>query len=523
MPHNQNCKTPDCPRLAVSFSAYCGEHLPETDDYLALLSHEIATATTPVSLNLHHVPLTDLVVMNQTFDSPSIQQVTLRHCTFVNVQMDMGQLQNVNFVNCKFIRCHWVGIELSEFNFSQCRFHRCHFAAHCQLQHGGFDECQFYRLSIFEGALENVDFLDVQPSKYLSIVESSIIQVMFMRGELAHLAISNCYVSDIMAGYMALPSAIFDGVNTADFEVEPRYCDFRGLQLVDSDIDIDHKDWSLWNNFLVERAFLPFLLDLLETKLADDTYHFHEEIIEIALKVQGEFEALPAVFVDSAVDYFTNGYRYFIQTQDFTELGKFLSSFGHLKTHFPEHFGHARLGDDSLTSLPMSPINDEGQGYIVICLVTQDYSPAAFNQLLSEIDAVYQRISILSDASDGAWELLEVSRGSWVLTLFGHLTQLLAFKDTVDTSQIKLNQQQLLESKQKQQYYQLATLEKQLAILKKQQLAPQVMATLGKDELLNKQIAELTQRVESIQCSVYDHKGQLLSGDSASSKLNIKA
>ena len=116
MAPSQNCKMDDCPRLAVSFSEYCGEHLPDSDGYQTLLSHKIIAATEPVSLNLHDMPFNGLRVINQTFDSPTIHQVQFRECVFVDVKMNMGQLSNVKFINCRFIRCHWIGIELSEFD-----------------------------------------------------------------------------------------------------------------------------------------------------------------------------------------------------------------------------------------------------------------------------------------------------------------------------------------------------------------------------------------------------------------------
>ena len=520
-PTSSKCKITQCPRLSATFSEYCGEHLPDSAAYLALLTREITLATTSIPLMLQHMSIDNIWVIKRVFDSPSIQQVQFKACVFIDVQLDMGLLQNVQFIDCQFIRCYWVGIELSEFEFVQCRFHRCRFDAHCQIQHGRFDECRFYQLSVHKGSLENVDFMDTIPSTGLSIAESSLIQTTFMRGEIAQLYIVDSYVSDIMTGYMTLPDATFDGVNCDGFEVDPRYCDFRGLTLIDSDIDAQEKTWAQWNNFSNERSYHQFLIDLLVMMLADNIYQYHDEINDIALMLHKSF-VLPTDFSADVVDYFTHGYHYFVNNQDYTELGKFVSSFGLLKTHFPDHFDHARLGASNTPPAALPPTLTEDRGYIVISLDTKDYTPAAFNGLLALIDAIYQRISVLGGDLNAGWELLDVSRGSWVITLLGQIGQLLAFKDTVDTSQIKLNRQQLLESKQKQQYYQLATLEKQLEIIKKHQLPPEVLLKLDKDQALTSQIATLNRQSKLIQSSVYDHQGQLISGRRSASKLNIK-
>jgi uncharacterized protein YjbI with pentapeptide repeats len=500
----KNCKQNDCPKTANTFSDYCGEHLPSEVDYIETLFNKLKNKSEVKDLKLNILEISNKVISGVQFKDIYLQEVIFQECVFINVSIDLSELIAVRFESCKFYNTKIAGGELSECSFYSSNFYKLYING-SNISHAAFEKCSFKFCNIIESSIENTDFYELLDSTDFKISDSSLVQVTFQHGFINNFQLRDDSVSTVLFNSFQLPNSVFNNVSGFDENSLPYLCDLSNQKLVDTDFCNNQK----WNNVGDKTAYIDFLNNLISDIFILDKFYDHQSSYEILMIIHHRLNALSGDLIDSATHYFSGVFRYFSSEHNYSELGDLISNIGELKKQLGDKFVIGNLLLESHSSSEKSSKKLSGKGILKIKLVCEDYSLSRLSKILNLVENTYQRLCYLTNDKIPELRLVSINPGSWVVKVLGDLAQLSLYKDTVETSTIKLNQQLTVQSKEETKLIKLEHKARILNLAEKYNLSEQQLIKILDDRSIQENLSEIITQSKSIELSIYNNSGQL--------------
>jgi fluoroquinolone resistance protein len=328
----QVCAKPNCQKVAISFSKFCGEHTKNKD----LVAKLKTVATKNVrKLHLDEVEIKKITLSNKTFHSPNIQncdfdQVNFDSCTFLFFTNG-----NSTFTECKFINCYFEQWDCTDITFHETIFENCTLRD-CNINQSSFaDEtvfvnCEWDGCSCIGGMFsetgtnKNIKFHNtqfIQASFNQAIFsESQFVETIFSKTALYDSNFNDCYFTTV----------------THDFPITgvPMLCDFRGCKIENMTVS---KLMRTWNNF--NKQPQDFYLSLVSMLTTVNHPNYLSELAK-ALTHLDKLGYLPDWQVlDSIKNLFKRLVMDAYEMQDYRTMGDIMSEFGNIPLRFRSNIG----------------------------------------------------------------------------------------------------------------------------------------------------------------------------------------
>ncbi len=406
----KKCKIEDCPRMAISFSEYCGEHSD---------SEEITEALEKSSGK----ELESIYLCATTIEGIELKDIVFKSFEFLEIAFF-----EVKFINCKFL----FSLNFESISFEACEFYDCYFEENT-IVNGEFRYCTFTNTEFNDGTIQSTRFLgnNIEEIKdfdnlifnkigfqefyfeeilgvNLSIIDSTITRSNFQYSSLKDSLIKDSTSNDTTYLDCSFKGSTFDNFISDFYPNNPMLCDFYQVKFIDSEFEHLSPEW---NNFDSDDR-IEFYYKCLNKIL--DTFDILKvnELSSIIKKLldQKQYQGIEK---QKIFQFYKN---LFVQCQDkkqYAQLGEVFLTLMQISQSYT---------DNDLNFVPFDLLENKSkkeshQENKVIVKITFDTDDLSFSELSKLVLAQEKFFNLLEQVTGNKIVIKELGVGSYIFEL----------------------------------------------------------------------------------------------------------
>lgn len=401
------CKAKDCPNYATAFSEKCGLHTSSKQIVASFKKHNEKVYKEKYFASFE---VEDFEFTNKTFD----------RCQLLDLEFSLVEFANCIFKDCYFANVHFIDCRFLMHQFLDCDFHNCEFEA-CILEQpliskGTFIECSFYEANEFKKAtIHNLLFIGSNIAAECTFNDARITSTRILQSTISDCEFKNtawvkCEFQDTILFSNNFHGSQFQKL-IHDFGIGtfPKLNVFSKTNFTETVIP---REVRYWNSFRIDLK--SFLLKIID-KVGSEKHPNNLPVLSKALEKLEGIGFVPNLFYINIINgIFRAQFERAGSNADFRTVGEVISEYGRIPANYkitgfalpaPQSKQAALLHEASLTVYFEMP-----------------------NWTIKNVARLFNFINDLGSLlpeSETQIEVADILKGSFLVTLYGDLKQLL--------------------------------------------------------------------------------------------------